>query len=233
VKETAPGVLWEDNPEYHHNADFPAFASRDGLEFIETIDNCIFLGGFDYQSCIILHDSQGNILSSYELPFEETHGPARLTRDKQYFVVPVQDPSSSLNPKELTLFKRDGTRIDSSNENVSSRNFDWSPDIRLIYASEQTLYITQPGSAQGLALITFPEADGIPTQLAVSPDGSKLAFTLSTNQSFEAIHGTTWILSLVDNHLLQLTNTPGENDPSTTTDDPFINFPTWSPDGNM
>jgi len=225
-----PGVLWEDNPDYFHSAHFSAYpVAYDGIEFIETIGQCRNNPGLlNYDDCIIIRDSQGGVVSKIDVPYE-THGPARLSRDRQYFAVPIEDPIGRLNHEALTLFTRDGSRIDASDEDVHS--FDWLPDNRLIYASGQTLYITQPGSAKGSVLVTFPDTAGQPGQLAVSPDGSQLAFTLKTHANFIAIYGTTWVLNLDGSNLRQLTNTPGPNDPDIKTDDPIINFPTWSPDG--
>jgi len=118
-------------------------------------------------------------------------------------------------------------------EDVDS--FDWLPNNRLIYAADQSIYITPQNSvtAKGSEIVTFPDNVGRPIQLAVSPDGSQLAFTLlPPNTIFlGAKRGTTWVLDLYDDNLRQLTNMPDSSDPDSTSDDPVINFPTWSPDG--
>jgi Tol biopolymer transport system component len=162
-----------------------------------------------------------------DVPYE-THGPAKLSRDRQYFAAPIEG-LGTFSPKALTLFTREGKLIDASDEDVQS--FDWLADNRLIYAVGQAIYMTQSGSAKGSEILTFPDNAGQPAQFAVSPDGSQLAFTLETDANFVAIYGTTWILNLDGNNLRQLTNSPGPNDPGITSDDPKINFPTWSPDG--
>jgi len=222
-----PGVLWEDNSDYFHSADFSAYpVSYDGIEFIETIGKCRRNPGLlNYDDCIILRDSQGEIVSQFDVPYE-THGQAKLSRDRQYFAVPIQVPGDALNPKTLTLFSRDGALIDASDEDVHS--FDWLPDNRLIYATDQSIYITPLGSAtaKGVKRLTLPENVGQPAQFAVSPNGSQLAFTLVTDANFVFIYGTTWILSLDGSNLRQLTNTPGKPNHES-----IINFPTWSPNG--
>jgi hypothetical protein len=60
-----PGVLWEDNPDYFHGADFSAYpAAYDGIEFIETVGQCRNNPGLlNYDDCIIIRNSQGDIVS--------------------------------------------------------------------------------------------------------------------------------------------------------------------------
>ena len=225
-----PGVQWEDNPDYHHEADFSAYPSRDGQEFIETISQCKYLGGFDYGDCLVIHKKSGEIIRKIDVP-HETHGPARFSHDRQLIAVPIQDPSTSLNPRLLTIFDLEGNKIDEGIHDVGGRAFVWMPDNSLLYASDQGIYKTLPNAAKGTLVVNIPENAGEPDQLAVSPDGKQLAFTIKTSANFVAIHGTTWILQLDGSDFRRLTRGEGPDDPGTTTDDPIINFPTWSPDG--
>lgn len=220
-----PGVLWEDNPNYHHSAEFSAFPSYDGLEFVETVEECEYLGGLVYRDCLVIHDSAGNIISNIIVP-NETFGPAKLSRDGMFIAVPIKDPSSSLNPKRLTIYTRDGVFVDSSpvDHDVTNKGFDWLPGNRLIYAVDRGLYVTNQASAQGQLWAIFSEEEGEPDHLAVSPDGEQLAITLKTSVSYEAIHGTVWVLNLDATRVVQLATTPEISDP-------VINFPIWSPDG--
>ena len=94
---------------------------------------------------------------------------------------------------------------------------DWLPDGRLVFARD---------NAMGSPLVTFSEEQGLPRQLAVSPDGQRLAFTLATDTHFSYTRGTTWVVDIDGQNLHQLTDLPIDNDPSTTVDDPVINWPT-------
>ena len=225
-----PGVDWEDNPNFFHAADFSAFPSRDGTEFVETIRECVNLGGFDREDCLLIRDKEGLILEEFRVPYE-TFGPAKLSFDKQFIAIPIQNPSSSLNPAELTLYTRTGERVEKGRHDVHSRKFDWLPDNRILYCVKQDFYLTEAGAAQGIFWGSIPEEFGEPDHLAVSPDGSKVAFTLKTSVNFSAIHGTTWILDIATKALVQLTTSPGEGDSDSIVDEPIINFPAWSPDG--
>lgn len=226
-----PGVDWDEPTAFPGLARFSAHPARDGTEFVETVENCEDTGILSFNDCFIFHDQQGNVTHQFSITHDTygTDGPAKLSLDRQFIAVPV---STTLPSGYLRLYSREGQLLDVSSETVqSSSDFDWLPDNRLIYASEQTIYLGDIESAQGSPIITFPQEDGKPRQLAVSPDGSVLAFTLVTSANINAIHGTTWMLDIASKQLRQLTDAPGPNDPNMAIDDPKINFPTWSPDG--
>jgi hypothetical protein len=227
-----PGVQWEDNPKYHHSAEFSAYPAHGGREFLETVEECKHLGGFDYRDCLVIHDSSGKILSTLHVP-NQTYGPAKLSRDGKFIAVPIRDPSSALNPRKLTIFTRDGAYVDASppNHNVTPKGFDWLPGNRLIYAAGNELFVTGQVSAQGKLWARFTKDEGQPDHLAVSPDGKRLALTLKTAVNYVAIHGTVLVVNLDASGYVRLATTPDTDDPNTTSDDPVINLPMWSPDG--
>jgi hypothetical protein len=228
-----PGAQWEDNPNYHHSAVFSAYPSFDGNEYIETISECEYLGDFQYRDCIVFHEKTGEITSTVYVP-NETYGPAKLSRDGLYIAVPIKDARNGplYDEIKLYIYTRDGAYVDMSPHVVNSHGFDWLPGNRLIYSSKKALYITDQTSAKGELWATFNDDEGTPVQLAVSPDGSRLAFTLKSYENTAAIFGTVWVANLDGSRYVQLAMTPGENDPDQSTDDPIINYPTWSPDGN-
>lgn len=226
-----PGVDWDDPDTFPGLARFSAHPARDGSEFVQTVENCEDTGTLSYDDCFIFHDQQGNISHQFSIAHGAygTDGPAKLSFNRQFMAVPV---ATTLPSGYLRLYSREGQFFGESNEIVQrSSDFDWLPNNKLVYASEQTIYLTDIESTQGSPIITFPLEDGEPRQLAVSPDGTMLAFTLVTSANPSAIHGTTWVLDLVSGQLRQLTDTPAPNDPGSVIDDPKINFPTWSPDG--
>ncbi|MCG8002330.1 MAG: hypothetical protein JAY88_02560 [Candidatus Thiodiazotropha lotti] len=227
-----PGVEWDDNDDYHHSAEFSAFPSFGGQEFVETIEECEYLGSLTYNDCIVIHDSEGEIVSSFKVP-NQTYGPAKLSRDRMFVAVPIRDPASALNPIRLAVYTRDGVYIDttSSGHDINSKGFDWLPDNRLVYAADRELFVTTNGSAESQLFGTFTEEQGVPDHLAVSPDGKRLALTLKTFVTLNSTHGTVWVLDLDATKFIRLAKTPDEDNPNTTTDDPVINFPMWSPNG--
>jgi hypothetical protein len=227
-----PGVQWENNDNYHHSAEFSAFPVFGGQEFVETIEECEYLGSLMYNDCIVIHDSTGDIVSSFNVP-NQTYGPAKLSRDRMFVAVPIRDPASALNPKRLAIYTRDGVYVDStsSSHDVTSNGFDWLADNRLVYAVDRELYVTTNGSGDSQLFGTFTEEEGEPDHLAVSPDGQRLALTLKTYVNTFGIHGTVWVYDLDATREVRLAVTPDEDDPNTTTDDPSILFPMWSPDG--
>ena len=224
-----PGVDWDDPADFPDLADFSAYPARDGAEFVETVRKCVDTGTLSFDDCFIFHDQQGGIVSRFEVP-EGTDGPAKMSLDREFIAVPY---STTDVFGYLRIYSRNGgTALSESDETLhSARDFDWLPDNSLAYSSGQTIYLTGVGSAVGTPLVKFPDEVGRPSQLAVSPDGTQLAFTLVTTTNIESSHGTTWVLNIDGSQLRQLTDAPGPNDPAIITDDPLINFPTWSPDG--
>ncbi|MCG8070018.1 MAG: hypothetical protein JAY84_19420 [Candidatus Thiodiazotropha taylori] len=220
-----PGVNWTDNPDYHSRAEFSAFPAHDGQEFVETIERCEGLGGFDYQDCLIIHDAAGNVVSKFNVPYE-TFGPAKLSRDGMFVAVLIREPFSALNPKRLSIYTRDGAFVDSTSNDhdITVKGFDWLPDNRLLYAVDRAMYVTNQTSGQSQQWATFTEDEGEPDHLAVSPNGQQLAFTLKTSVTYESIHGAVWVVNLDASRFVQLATTPEVADP-------VINFPMWSPDG--
>ena len=70
----------------------------------------------------------------------------------------------------------------------------------------------------------FPPNAGRPAQLALSPDGTRLAFTLITVP--RPFRGSVWIINLDGSAFNRLALTQPE-------DELRIRFPTWSPDGSQ
>lgn len=219
------GVNWTDNSNYHPRAEFSAFPSHDGQEFVETVEMCRSLGGFDFEDYVIIHDAAGNEVSRFSVPYE-TYGPAKLSRDGMFVAVLISEPFSAQNPRRLSIYTRDGSFVDStsSDHDITVKGFDWLPDNRLLYAVGRAMYVTNQTSGQSQQWAAFDEDEGEPDHLAVSPNGEQLAFTLKTSVTYESIHGTVWVANLDASRLVQLATTHE-------VDDPVINFPMWSPDG--
>jgi WD40 repeat protein len=108
--------------------------------------------------------------------------------------------------------------------------YEWMPDGRLIYSFGKTIGLIAPPYEIAKRLKTI-EGRGFPNDLALSPDGTQLAFTLTTRCETGGIvgsrgcFGTVWVMDMNDpNSLHELAYLPNNDDPS-------IEYPMWSPDG--
>jgi hypothetical protein len=223
-----PGVDWSESTdnEYHPAANYYALPSRDGDEFIVTISHC--LAGDDplspYDDCILIHNSDGSAISSGKL-VEDIFPSTRLSNNKEYFAFLYNDTRDSSTNDELVIFDRNFQFIERSElPGRNARSFDWLNNGQIVYIHDQTIYITAPYSTSGTPIYSFSEEDGYPDYIAASPDGSKIAFTLVTYASYRTINGTTWIMNIDGTDLHQLAYVANN-------DNPIVNYPTWSPDG--
>lgn len=108
--------------------------------------------------------------------------------------------------------------------------YEWAPDGRLIYSFGKSIDLIAPPYEYAKKLTTIEER-GFPNHLALSPDGTKLAFTLTTRCETGGIagsrgcFGTVWVMDVDDpTNLHELAYIPNNDDPS-------IGYPMWSPDG--
>lgn len=223
-----PGVDWSEaiDSDYHPSASYYAMPSKDGAEFIVTIKDC--LSGDDplspYSDCIILHDSDGQIISSGKM-VENISPTTRLSVNKEYFAFFYNDGSDSTTNDELVIFDRNFQFISRSDLGGKlARSFDWLSNGQIVYIHDQTVYVTAPYSTEGSPIYTFTNEEGRPDYIAASPDGNKIAFTLVTDAYTRVIHGATWVMNIDGTDLHQLVY-------DVNTNDPIINYPSWSPDG--
>lgn len=217
-----PGTNWEDNPSYHDLSSYKAFPLPfSSSEYIETIESCVVDFGNDLD-CIVTHDASGGITHSFQLG-DITRQAARLSRDGNFIAVVVRATSGA--PLSVNIYDRNGSLVRSVNPSngIAGHQFDWLAHNEIIYASGQSLFI----SNQSTALLTLLESSGLqPAEPAVSPDGSQVAFILG-EESSQGIEGTIWIMNTdgsSDGRAERITN---ENSIAT-----YHGSPIWSPDGN-
>jgi dipeptidyl aminopeptidase/acylaminoacyl peptidase len=231
VYSPIPGMEnWDQQDGYPGTAYVTAYPSHDGVEVVETVENCEFIDDSLYKNdCIIIHDSDGTRLIRITA-FQRIEYSARLSLDRQYIAIAYDEYGD--DNISLKIIDRAGSLVSYNNlyeelpDSYDDPEFDWLPDGRLVYMVDQTIYITAPYDTHGTPLITFTEEQGEPQDPAVSPDGKKLAFELDTGGSFSSEKSTVWVMSLDDtSDLHQLAVVPGDDDPS-------IIHPIWSPDGN-
>ncbi len=181
------GFNWEEREDDNFLAYFAAFFSVDRQEILESFISCELkpevLAGWD--DCIVFRDLNGRETGRFVIPVGGTLGlglfePAKLSPDRQFVAAVVDIDGGSLG--RLMIFNRSGEVISESDERwmTDGGYFTWLPDNSIIYASQRSLYSTSPNSAKGTLIARFGEDAGEPEQLAISPDGNKLAFALVT-----------------------------------------------------
>jgi Tol biopolymer transport system component len=232
-----PGMeKWDQQPDYTGLAFMSYAVSSDGLEVVETVQDCepYEPGSLYNTDCIIIHRADnGKRLVKLKF-FEKIEYPAKLSRDRQYLAFAYDEYDN--DNISLHIHGRDGKLISKNNlfeglpDSIDDPEFDWLPDGRLIYIVDQTIYLTSPYDTHGTRLVLFTESQGVPRTLAVSPDGKELAFVLDRDNSPSSGTGETqentsvWVMS-IDNSadLHELAVLPNNK--------MGIDFPIWSPDG--
>lgn len=217
-----PGVeSWDDNPNYLGIARVAATpVAYTGSELIETVHDCQ-LGDYN---CMNIYTANGDFVSGL-LYTGSLKTPIKPSRDGLYLAVSHQYGGSA-SDLYLEIHSRDGNLVDATllAGNFSKVSFDWTPDNRLVYTLDDSIYITTPVSTQGNNLISFTTQQGKPEDITVSPDGTRLAFSLVTDANAAAVHGYIYTLNIDGSGLNRLAVVPGN-------DDPILEHPGWSPDG--
>lgn len=216
--------LWDDNPDYLCIARVTAYpVAYDGSEFIETVESCYYLGDDVFSSnCVKIYNQSGDVVKHVNYRGDFIAG-AKLSKDSRYVAVAREYSSSN---SYLEIHDRVGKLLseDIIDDTYVRLSFSWLPDNSLVYSFKQSIYLTDELSTKGTAFISFTEIEGKPRDIAVSPDGVKVAFTLVTDQSLGNADGQIWIANIDGTNLRQLTTVPDDSIPS-------IRDPAWSPDG--
>jgi len=227
-----PGMeAWAMNDEYTGVAFVTIFPSYDGLELVETVQNCkkTSEGSLFNDDCVIIRNKEGVAQIRLSV-LEEIKDAAKLSYDGQYLAFSYNEYDD--DNMSLRIHDRAGKLVSVNRlyeqfpDSYDDPEFDWLPNGRLVYAVEQTIYLTTPYDTDGKFLITFTKEQGEPVDLAVSPDGKNLAFTMRADDlSWVRTTGTVWVMS-IDNpsDVHELAIVPRDDTPS------VIN-PVWSPDG--
>jgi len=214
------------------DSDHSISPSKDGAQYVETIDNYRNLPGVltGFNDAIIIRDMQtGLTLDKFELR-ESVIGTAKLSPNKQ-FVAAIwrnEDINEDFGEDKLTIFSRTGEVLFRTLQQ-DIYHFDWLADGRLIFSSieDRSIYITDaPHSTDANLLISFSIAEGYPGWTRISPDQEKIAFELVTEFSpgpFSSWrHANIWTMNIDGSGIKQLA--------TDNRDRPLINTPAWSPD---
>lgn len=168
----------------------------------------------------------------------------KLSADRKYLLAQIEDGFPSferrltvLDAATLSVVKR-GSLLDGAS--VTGDPQAWLPDGRYVYLVGRKLYASSPtaSTAELLATLNLPfnsttsSTDDVVGQsdLAVSPDGSRIAFTW--NSSRASANGTVdshiYVAKLDGSELKRVTEVADAADPIPHS----FGSPTWSPDGN-
>jgi len=214
--ETVVSSEWDDNPDHSDFAVYSAYISADGTEILETIDRC---EGFpEEKACFIIRDLDGNILSEFDV-VADLDWTAKLSPDKSTiaFLATTDDWDS-----QLSFYSRDGNHLGTIVRD-DIQTFDWHPGNLVVFSADNEFYAYSPAVAEPSYLISIT-GDGTVKHLSFSHDGNKLAFKFTTIGNLAADYGDIYVLDLETNELHRVA--------IGTEEEPNLNFPIWSPDGN-
>jgi hypothetical protein len=196
-------------------------------------------GGVDYGSEIALQDYNGNYLGQLHISAEVFV--ATMSQDRQYVAVFKEASNYTVADYRFAIYDwNSGALIDY--KELTIRQLLWLQDNRLLYAEGRTFHITRPASTETDYTMSLPDPGGEMHageigDIALSPDGSQMAFTIGVPASTE--HG----VQDANNHRLYMSNIDGTNlhlvatkadDPGDNSDyygGPRVATPAWSPDG--
>jgi len=164
----------------------------------------------------------------------------KLSPDGRYVLSFWQDDARGEGPKDqrLTVFDaqsgrpvKRGSRLDG--KLMVGDPASWLPDGRYVYRVARKLYVSSPLTKTENLLANLPLPDNVMVggpaaggSLAVSPDGTRLAFTIGESRR-ESRDMHIWVVNLDGTGLHRLTSPP---DPRSALHFEF-GSPTWSPDG--
>lgn len=219
-----------------------AYPGPDGSEVIEIHEDFRFLpdgGCYDFaifNDLIIIRDAlTGVVKESFELA-EDVYGPVRLSPDGQTLAMFWSKSHTCYEEdNSLTIFSRKGEEIIRGSDKISS--FDWLPDNRLVFTFEQKLVVeVERNTFRYQTIVDMSNIEGTPGRVAVSPDGTQILFEMITENSLwlstvSFRRGTAWAINTDGSDLRRVATTSRADDPDSTSDDPQVNMPIWSPDG--
>ncbi|MEJ2622210.1 MAG: hypothetical protein P8163_18755 [Candidatus Thiodiazotropha sp.] len=223
--------------------DVAIYPSADGQEYLATIrgyrlvedDECSgFLIDLDR---IEIRDIHTNLLKAGFNVYENLWGVAKLSPDGQAIAVRWENEKGCPNETQeyLTIFSRNGEIISQSRQAIEE--FEWLPDNRLIYAIGKEIYTANVAyELDGVMVRSLADMTGEPSRLTASPDGTRILFELVTKQptwleSTTYRNATVWSMNQDGTNLHLFATTRRENDANTDTDDPRVNNPVFSLDG--
>ncbi|TPN88948.1 TolB family protein [Aquimarina algicola] len=222
-----PNTDWENQNDRFPSgvANFWAIPAKyDHQEFIIKVRNCKRVND-DVLSpsltCIAIQNYKGEYVSQFELLYA-VRGSVHLSRNREYLALFRNIGQSVSSDKWLEIYDREGNLI--SDQKLDETSIDWLPNGRLVYIQNRSFIFTEPYSTTPDYQLTLPEMiSGSPGQISVSPDGTRVAFSMIHTSNFATTRATPYVMNSDGTNIKQLADVPGE-------EFPIINSPTWSPD---
>lgn len=196
-----------------------ASASADASEFVAIEDAA---SGNASANDIVIYGANGADIVRFEVE-GDLEGTPRLSRDGLYIAVHWWPSFSSQFDPGLAIFDRTGQLRRHYGESTELgapdiESWDWEPTGTLLFTLGDGIYRTSPLVDPRLQPVaSFPA--GEPRALAVSADGSKIAFTLGNPGALE-------------DHVFVM-NADGTGQRQLTTSALNETSPAWSPDGSL
>ncbi len=202
--------------------------TNDGKFVLKVINDCDWdvmaqcFVVFDLDSEIVVNEFKISPISGYFMYS------IALSDDGQYIAI-LDDNDSSSNQYRLRIYDIDGNEIDESfysnrlvDEFVQVESVEWLSDGRLIFSYGPVIMrSTEPFSTSAKALKIFPESEGEPVDLRVSPDGTKIAYALIAAGIAIETQATPWIMDVDGSNAYPLVEASAQ---------PELKTPVWSQD---
>jgi len=189
-------------------------------EFIVKVNSCKQAGAdilSPYLACVALQDYNGNYSNYFDIA-EDISSSVKLSRDHQY-VAFFRD----LDDDWLAIYARDGTFV--SNRKVGLSSFDWLSDGSIVYSESRRFVFTDRYSTLPTDYLTLPDTiDGSLSNISVSPDGLRIAFSMYQNGNLAAVYAIPYVMNIDGKNIRQLARRPEGTSQ-------IIGAPKWSPDG--
>jgi len=220
-----PNTDWEDQEDQFPLGiayyDAKSFASDDA--FLLTVAQCKPHGGDSalYQdTCIAIQEFTGNYRANFTVEFDVI-GRAKPSYDGQFFAL-FRDADYEV----LEVYDLSGNLI--SDFGVKAANFEWLPDGRIVFIYEdRSFIITEPYSTDQSGGWTLGDSvdPGVVSNLSVSPDGAKIAFTIINDGTLVSEKATFWMLDVESGSVRRIADAQNGD-----LEDAFHES-AWSPDG--
>lgn len=208
--------------------------SYDGKEYVVTVKDVTLKGNAPYNwwtNTVSIRDIQsGRITNTFEVSETFTVA-ARLSHDRSVVAAVWRNEvnGDDFDDERLTIFSRDGEVLSRSDQKEVG-SFDWLPDGRLLYTVKGQFYLTpnQHSASGGHLIATLDSVPGSPWRFKVSPDGKEVIIEMVTKapswlETVTYRNATIWRMNMDGSNLRQFA--------TTTADEPRLNNPLWSLDG--
>jgi WD40 repeat protein len=229
-----PDKRWWDTGDYTGSGIvFFVYPNQDASEFLLFVDNCFrgFNGSGGDFDCLSIINAAGDLVTARGVISDGVRE-ASLSVNGNYIAIIYADESYYDPSARLLIYDRSFTNAISEStmratgggqdSRFYARGLDWSQNGQLAYAYTKSIFLTSPYSTEGVPILTLPDSDSpmvdvypVPANPRFSPDGSKIAFQISSGAG-----STIWIMNIDGTDLHQLAH-----------DNMSFNRVAWSPDG--